>query len=171
MTCVGLASGPRSGLGEISIPENEARAVPSCRARSTRRNAKRSRCCAAKCSATMSRSSFGGASGKFRVPQRIQADDRFHNFLQSCAVARRRHGQFRGALRARASAPMKDRIAELMQRSLMLVTALTPHIELRQGGRNRQARAQGRQHPEGSRARAGLRERRRFRAAGSGPPT
>jgi len=57
------------------------------------------------------------------------------------------------------------RIAELMQRSLMLVTALT-RISATTRRPNRQARAPGRQHPEGSRARAGLRERRRFRALG-----
>ncbi len=51
-----------------------------------------------------------------------------HNFLQSVRLLADGMVSFNDALRRRASSPTRARIAELVERSLMLVTALNPHI-------------------------------------------
>jgi fumarate hydratase class II len=119
-----LASGPRSGLGEIALPENEpgSSIMPG------------------KINPTQSESllminaqvfgndvavNFGGASGNFELnvmkpliaanalaSARLLADG-MRCFEQHCA---------------RGIEAKRERIAELLERSLMLVTALAPHI-------------------------------------------
>ena len=59
--------------------------------------------------------------------------------------------------------PNHDAIAELLSRSLMLVTALAPLDRLRQGRRDRQDGAPERHHP--ARGGAGLGRRRRRRSS------
>jgi hypothetical protein len=67
---------------------------------------------------------------------------------------------------SRAFAPTK-RIRELMERSLMLVTALAPKHRLRQGGRDRQGGPQERHHAARGGGAARPRHRRGVRPAGA----
>lgn len=119
-----LASGPRSGLGEISIPENE----PGSSIMPGKINPTQSESLLMICAQVFGNDvaiNFGGASGNFELnvnkpliatnaldSARLLADGMRH-FDEHCA---------RG-IQART-----ERIAELLDRSLMLVTALAPHI-------------------------------------------
>ena len=69
---------------------------------------------------------IGGASGNFEL--NVFKPLIIHNVLQSAAAARRRVHQLRQVLRGRASSRTAPRINENLDRSLMLVTALNPHI-------------------------------------------
>jgi len=119
-----LASGPRSGLGELSIPENE----PGSSIMPGKINPTQSESLLMICAQVFGNDvavNFGGATGNFELnvnkpliaanalaSARLLADG-MRCFDQHCA---------------RGIEPRLDRIAELLDRSLMLVTALAPHI-------------------------------------------
>jgi fumarate hydratase class II len=119
-----LASGPRSGLGEIAIPENE----PGSSIMPGKVNPTQSEAITMLCCQVMGNDvavGIGGASGNFEL--NVFKPLIAHNFLQSVrlladGMASFDHHCVRG-ITARA-----ERIEELMERSLMLVTALVPHI-------------------------------------------
>ena len=92
----------------------------------------------------------GGQPGPFRA-QRLQAGARLR-LLQSVRLLADAARSFTDHCVAGIEAN-EARIRELMERSLMLVTALAPEDRLRQGRGDRQARASKRHHP----ARGGLR--------------
>jgi fumarate hydratase class II len=119
-----LASGPRSGLGEIAIPENE----PGSSIMPGKVNPTQSESLLMICAQVFGNDvaiNIGGASGNFELnvakpliaanalaSVRLLADGMSH-FDRYCA---------------QGIEPRRERIAELLERSLMLVTALAPHI-------------------------------------------
>jgi fumarate hydratase class II len=119
-----LASGPRSGLGEISIPENEpgSSMMPG-KVNPTQCEAVSMLCC--QVLANDLAISIGGASGNFEL--NVYKPLIAHNFLQSVRLLGDGMNSFETHC-ARGIAANSGRLAELMERSLMLVTALVPHI-------------------------------------------
>jgi fumarate hydratase, class II len=119
-----LASGPRSGLGEISIPENEpgSSMMPG-KVNPTQCEALTMVCC--QVLANDVAIGIGGASGNFELNafKPLIA----HNFLQSVRLLADGMTCFE-AYCARGIEANRGRLAELMERSLMLVTGLVPHI-------------------------------------------
>jgi len=119
-----MASGPRSGLGEITIPENEpGSSIMPGKVNPTQCEAVTMLCCQVfgnDVAITM-----GGASGNFEL--NVFKPLIAHNFLQSARLLTDGMLSFDEHC-ARGIEPNLDRIAELMERSLMLVTALAPHI-------------------------------------------
>ena len=136
-----LASGPRCGLGEIVIPSNE----PGSSIMPGKVNPTQCEALLMVCGQVFGNDvavGWGGASGNFEL--NVCKPLLLHNFLQSVRL-------LAGALRsfeqhcAAGIEPDRARIAELLQRSLMLVTALTPHI-----GYDRSAEIAKTAHRDGS---------------------
>jgi len=119
-----MASGPRSGLGEISIPENEpGSSIMPGKVNPTQCEALTMLCCQVMGNDVAI--SIGGASGNFEL--NVFKPMIAHNFLQSARLLADGMRSFETHC-ARGIAPNRERIADLMERSLMLVTALAPHI-------------------------------------------
>jgi fumarate hydratase class II len=119
-----LASGPRSGLGEISIPENEpGSSIMPGKVNPTQSEALTMLCCQVLGNDVAV--NIGGASGNFEL--NVFRPLIIHNFLQSARLLADGMSSFEEHC-ARGIEANRERIAELMERSLMLVTALTPHI-------------------------------------------
>lgn len=119
-----LASGPRSGLGEIGIPENEpgSSMMPG-KVNPTQCEALTMACC--QVLANDVAIGIGGASGNFEL--NVYKPLIAHNFLQSVRLLADAMTCFDEHC-ARGIVAHHERLAELMDRSLMLVTALVPHI-------------------------------------------
>ncbi|MGE5386622.1 MAG: class II fumarate hydratase, partial [Betaproteobacteria bacterium] len=136
-----LASGPRSGLGELAIPENEpGSSIMPGKVNPTQCEALTMVCCQVfgnDVALTM-----GGASGNFEL--NVFKPLIAHNFLQSTRLLTDAMTSFEAHC-ARGIEARRERIAELMERSLMLVTALAPHI-----GYDRAAEIAKRAHHEGT---------------------
>ena len=119
-----MASGPRSGLGEITIPENEpGSSIMPGKVNPTQCEALTMLCC--QVFGNDVAITVGGASGNFEL--NVFKPLIAHNFLQSARLLGDGMRSF-DAHCAHGIAPNRGRIAELMERSLMLVTALAPHI-------------------------------------------
>ena len=119
-----LASGPRSGLGEISIPENEpGSSIMPGKVNPTQCEALTMLCC--QVFGNDVAINFGGASGNFEL--NVFKPLIAYNFMQSVRLLADGMASFEEHC-ARGIEANPARIAELMERSLMLVTALTPHI-------------------------------------------
>lgn len=119
-----LSSGPRSGLGEIRLPENEpGSSIMPGKVNPTQCEAMTMLCC--QVFGNDVAINFGGASGNFEL--NVFKPLIAHNFLQSVRLLADGIASF-DLYCARGIEPQRERIAELMARSLMLVTALTPHI-------------------------------------------
>ncbi|HYX91116.1 MAG TPA: class II fumarate hydratase [Myxococcaceae bacterium] len=119
-----LASGPRSGLGEITIPENE----PGSSIMPGKVNPTQSEAMTMLCAQVMGNDvaiSIGGASGNFEL--NVFKPLIIHGFLQSCQLLADGMQSFREHC-AVGIEPNQARIQENLARSLMLVTALNPHI-------------------------------------------
>ena len=119
-----LASGPRSGIGEISIPENE----PGSSIMPGKVNPTQSEALtmlAAQVFGNDVAINFGGASGNFEL--NVFRPMIAYNFLQSVRLLADGMVSFNDHC-AVGIEPNRERIAELVSRSLMLVTALNPHI-------------------------------------------
>ena len=136
-----LASGPRSGLGELSIPANEpGSSIMPGKVNPTQCEALTMLCCQV----------FGndvaitvaGASGNFEL--NVFKPLIAHAFLQSVRLLTDGMASFTVHC-VQGIAPNDARIDELLERSLMLVTALTPHI-----GYDRAAQIAKRAHSDGS---------------------
>lgn len=136
-----MASGPRSGLGEITIPANE----PGSSIMPGKVNPTQSEAMTMLCAQVMGNDvaiSIGGASGNFElnvfrpmiaynICQSIRLlGDGMRSFDEHCAAG---------------IVPNHARITELLEQSLMLVTALNPHI-----GYDRAAEIAKRAHAEGT---------------------
>jgi fumarate hydratase class II len=119
-----LASGPRSGIGEIRIPENEpgSSIMPS-KVNPTQSEAVTMLCC--QVFGNDVAINFGGASGNFEL--NVFRPMIAHNFLQSVRLLADGMISFNDHC-AVGIEPNRERIADLVSRSLMLVTALNPHI-------------------------------------------
>ncbi|MGZ3182971.1 MAG: class II fumarate hydratase [Telluria sp.] len=119
-----MASGPRSGLGEITIPENEpGSSIMPGKVNPTQAEAMTMLCCQVfgnDVAITM-----GAASGNFEL--NVYKPLIAHNFLQSARLLADGMRSFDDHC-ARGIEANRARIGQLMEQSLMLVTALTPHI-------------------------------------------
>jgi fumarate hydratase class II len=119
-----LASGPRSGLGEIAIPENE----PGSSIMPGKVNPTQCEALTMLCAQVMGNDvaiGIGGASGNFEL--NVFKPLLAHNFLQSIRLLADGMASFDRHC-VRGITANRKRIGELMERSLMLVTALVPHI-------------------------------------------
>lgn len=119
-----LASGPRCGLGEIAIPENEpGSSIMPGKVNPTQCEALTMLCCQVMGNDVAI--SIAGASGNFEL--NVFKPLIAHNFMQSLRLlADGMHSFDRHC--AEGIEAQEERIAELLGRSLMLVTALVPHI-------------------------------------------
>ncbi|OGB03688.1 MAG: fumarate hydratase, class II [Burkholderiales bacterium RIFCSPHIGHO2_12_FULL_61_11] len=136
-----LASGPRSGIGELSIPENE----PGSSIMPGKVNPTQCEAMTMLCAQVFGNDvaiNFGGASGNFEL--NVFRPMIAHNFLQSVRLLADGMASF-NAHCAVGIEPNRERIAELLARSLMLVTALNPHI-----GYDKAAQIAKKAHQEGS---------------------
>ena len=119
-----LASGPRSGLGEIRIPENEpGSSIMPGKVNPTQCEALVMACCQVMGNDVAI--NIAGASGNFEL--NVCKPVIVHNVLQSIRLLADGARSF-DAHCARGIEPDRGRIAELLERSLMLVTSLNPHI-------------------------------------------
>jgi fumarate hydratase class II len=119
-----LASGPRSGIGEIGIPENEpGSSIMPGKVNPTQSEAMTMLCC--QVFGNDVAINFGGASGNFEL--NVFRPMIAHNFMQSVRLLADGMRSFNDHC-AVGIEPNRQRIAELVERSLMLVTALNPHI-------------------------------------------
>ena len=119
-----LASGPRSGLGEIRIPENEpGSSIMPGKVNPTQCEALTM--LAAQVFGNDVAINIAGASGNFEL--NVFKPVLIHNLLQSVRLLADGARSFDTHC-ARGIEPDRERIALLVQRSLMLVTALNPHI-------------------------------------------
>jgi fumarate hydratase class II len=135
-----LASGPRSGLGEISIPENEpGSSIMPGKVNPTQCEALTMLCC--QVFGNDVAINIGGASGNFEL--NVFRPMIAHNFMQSVRLLADGMASFEEYC-VRGIEANQARIEELLERSLMLVTALTPHI-----GYDRAAEIAKRAHHEG----------------------
>ena len=119
-----LASGPRSGIGELRIPENE----PGSSIMPGKVNPTQSEALTMLCAQVFGNDvaiNFGGASGNFEL--NVFRPMIAHNFLQSVRLLADGMRSFNDHC-AVGIEPNRDRIAQLVSGSLMLVTALNPHI-------------------------------------------
>jgi fumarate hydratase class II len=119
-----LASGPRCGLGELSIPENEpGSSIMPGKVNPTQCEALTMLCCQVLGNDVAI--NMGGASGHFEL--NVFRPMVAHNFLQSVRLLADGMRSFSTHCAAGIE-PCRERIAELLELSLMLVTALAPHI-------------------------------------------
>ncbi|MFT4241739.1 MAG: class II fumarate hydratase [Acidovorax sp.] len=119
-----LASGPRSGIGEISIPENE----PGSSIMPGKVNPTQSEAITMLAAQVMGNDvaiNIGGMSGNFEL--NVFRPLVAHNFLQSVRLLADGIISFNNNC-AVGIEPNRERIDHLVQQSLMLVTALNPHI-------------------------------------------
>ena len=135
-----LASGPRSGLGEIAIPENE----PGSSIMPGKVNPTQCESLTMVCWQVLANDvaiGMGGASGNFEL--NTYKPLIAHNFLQSVRLLADGMKSL-DAHCIRGVEALPARLAELVERSLMLVTALAPHI-----GYDRAAEVAKRAHRDG----------------------
>ncbi|MHB1557457.1 MAG: class II fumarate hydratase [Isosphaeraceae bacterium] len=119
-----MASGPRSGLGEILIPENE----PGSSIMPGKVNPTQSEAMTMVASQVMGNDvaiNFGGALGNFEL--NVMKPLIIHNFLGSVRLLADACASFDEHC-ASGIQPNRARIDDLLRKSLMLVTALNPHI-------------------------------------------
>ena len=135
------ASGPRSGLGELRIPENE----PGSSIMPGKVNPTQAEALTMLCAQVMGNDvavNIGGASGHFEL--NVYKPMIIHAFLQSLRLLADGCRSFDEHC-ARGIEANETRIRELLERSLMLVTALSPHI-----GYDKAAEIAKKAHREGS---------------------
>jgi fumarate hydratase class II len=119
-----LSSGPRCGIGEISIPENE----PGSSIMPGKVNPTQCEAVTMLAAQVMGNDvavNFGGASGHFEL--NVYKPLIIHNFLQSVRLL----SDGLDSLREHCVVgiePNRERIQKNLENSLMLVTALNPHI-------------------------------------------
>jgi fumarate hydratase class II len=136
-----LASGPRCGLGEISIPENEpGSSIMPGKVNPTQSEAVTMLCC--QVFGNDVAINFGGASGNFEL--NVFRPMIAHNVLQSIRLLADGAQSFNDHC-AIGIEPNRSRIDSLLNESLMLVTALNPHI-----GYDKAAQIAKKAHKEGT---------------------
>lgn len=119
-----LASGPRCGIGELSIPENEpGSSIMPGKVNPTQCEALTMLCCQVMGNDVAV--NIGGASGNFEL--NVYRPMVIHNFLQSIRLLADGMKSFDEHC-AVGIEPNHDRINQLLNESLMLVTALNTHI-------------------------------------------
>ncbi len=136
-----LASGPRCGLGELSIPENEpGSSIMPGKVNPTQSEAVTMLCC--QVFGNDVAVNFGGASGNFEL--NVFRPMIAHNVLQSIRLLADGALSFNDHC-AVGIEPNRARIDTLLNESLMLVTALNPHI-----GYDKAAQIAKKAHKEGT---------------------
>jgi fumarate hydratase class II len=136
-----LASGPRCGIGEIRIPENE----PGSSIMPGKVNPTQSEAMTMLCAQVFGNDvavNFGGASGNFEL--NVYKPLMIHNFLSSARLIADGCDSFRKHC-AQGIEPNRERIQQHLENSLMLVTALNPHI-----GYDKAAKIAKKAHQEGT---------------------
>ena len=136
-----LGSGPRCGLGELLLPENE----PGSSIMPGKVNPTQSEALTMVCAQVMGNQvavSVGGSNGHFEL--NVFKPVMVANFLQSARLLGDAAVSFQDHCVAGLE-PNRKRIAALLNESLMLVTALNPHI-----GYDKAAAAAKKAHKEGS---------------------
>jgi fumarate hydratase class II len=119
-----LGSGPRSGLGELSLPENEpGSSIMPGKVNPTQCEALTMAC--AHVMGNQAAMTFAGASGHFEL--NVFNPVMAYNFLQSCRLIGDAAVSFTDNCVVGIEA-REDNIKAAMERSLMLVTALAPKI-------------------------------------------
>ena len=119
-----LASGPRSGIGEIVIPENEpGSSIMPGKVNPTQSESMTMVCC--QVFGNDVAINLGGASGNFEL--NVFRPLVIRNFLHSAKLLAHACANFNEHCAAGIE-PNRKRIEQLMRESLMLVTALNPHI-------------------------------------------
>ncbi|HCM9496628.1 TPA: class II fumarate hydratase [Enterobacter asburiae] len=119
-----LASGPRCGIGEISIPENEpGSSIMPGKVNPTQCEAMTMLCCQVLGNDVAV--NLGGASGNFEL--NVYRPMVIHNVLQSIRLLADGMESFNEHC-AVGIEPNRERISQLLNESLMLVTALNNHI-------------------------------------------
>jgi fumarate hydratase class II len=119
-----LASGPRAGLAELKIPENE----PGSSIMPGKVNPTQSEALTMACAQVFGNDvaiNVGGASGNFQL--NVYKPLIAHCFLQSARLLADGADSFRAHC-VEGLRPDPERMRYLLERSLMLVTALAPHI-------------------------------------------
>ena len=119
-----LASGPRSGLGEITIPENE----PGSSIMPGKVNPTQSEALTMAAAQVMGNDvtvNIAGMSGQFEL--NVFMPVLAHALLQSCRLVADGCESFRLHC-ALGIEPVPERLRQNLERSLMLVTALSPHV-------------------------------------------
>jgi fumarate hydratase class II len=119
-----LASGPRCGIGEITIPENE----PGSSIMPGKVNPTQAEAVTMLAAQVMGNDvavNIGGMSGNFEL--NVFKPVVIHNFLMSCRLIADGSESFREHCVVGIT-PNLERIKENLENSLMLVTALNPHI-------------------------------------------
>jgi len=136
-----LASGPRCGIGEITLPENEpGSSIMPGKVNPTQCEAVLM--LAAQVLGNDVAIGVAGASGNFEL--NVAKPVMIHAFLQSCRLIADGTRSFERYCAAGIE-PNRARIAELVARSLMLVTALAPRI-----GYDKAAKIARKAHLEGT---------------------
>ncbi len=144
-----LASGPRAGLGELTLPENE----PGSSIMPGKVNPTQCEMLTMVSAQVMGNDvaiSLGGASGNFQL--NVYKPLLVHNALQSCRLLADGMRSFANNCVAGLE-PALARIKENLERSLMLVTALNPHI-----GYDKAAKIAKKAHAEGTTLKAAATE-------------
>ncbi|KJV49685.1 fumarate hydratase [Pantoea sp. BL1] len=119
-----LASGPRCGIGELAIPENEpGSSIMPGKVNPTQCEALTMLCCQVMGNDVAV--NIGGASGNFEL--NVFRPMVIHNFLQSIRLLADGLDSFNHHC-AVGIEPVRERIDQLLNESLMLVTALNTHI-------------------------------------------
>ncbi|PIJ51689.1 fumarate hydratase, class II [Erwinia sp. OLTSP20] len=119
-----LASGPRCGIGELAIPENEpGSSIMPGKVNPTQCEAVTMLCC--QVTGNDVAINMGGASGNFEL--NVYRPMIIHNFLQSVRLLADGMDSFNHHC-ASGIEPNRPRISQLLNESLMLVTALNTHI-------------------------------------------
>ena len=119
-----LASGPRSGIGEITIPENE----PGSSIMPGKVNPTQSEAMTMLCAQVMGNDvavNIAGMSGNFEL--NVFMPVIAYDVLQSCRLLADGADSFRENC-VQGIEPNRERLQENLENSLMLVTALNPHI-------------------------------------------
>lgn len=136
-----LASGPRSGLAELTLPENE----PGSSIMPGKVNPTQAEALTMVCAQIFGNDvtiTWGAASGNFEL--NVFKPVLIYNFLQSSRLLTDSCRSFNEHC-VQGITANTQRIQELVERSLMLVTALTPHI-----GYDRAAQIAKKAHLDGS---------------------
>jgi fumarate hydratase, class II len=136
-----LASGPRCGIGELTIPENE----PGSSIMPGKVNPTQAEALTMVCAQVLGNDvavGVGGASGNFEL--NVFKPLILHNVLQSIRLLADGCASFEEHC-ARGIEPNRERIERSVRESLMLVTALNPHV-----GYDNAAKIAKKAHAEGT---------------------
>ncbi|GBD90432.1 fumarate hydratase class II [bacterium BMS3Abin04] len=119
-----MGSGPRSGIGELSLPANE----PGSSIMPGKVNPTQAEAITMVCTQVMGNHTtitFAGASGNFEL--NVYKPVMIYNLLQSIRLLADASSSFSDHMIAGIK-PNKERIDQLLRNSLMLVTALNPYV-------------------------------------------